>query len=323
MAEDFLYGVSENLAKTEAAYGTDPVPVPATDAFMPIELKITSSASEEEIKRVRETWAAAGSRTHAVWQDVAIKLPLSGPSAAAVTHQARVPFKACGWKETTDGPPITKIEYTPLSATLQSCTIYQYLFKDAATAELLIATGCVFAPKLSVNGDGEAVWDLTGKGLYNPPTTVARPASAALIDESDGSLARGATITLGALDTPIESVEIDFGVSIVDRKDLNGTYGMAGFALKRGQPTITLTTEARTTTDFDLDADALDETLLAFSMELLTPSGGQWTFEAPECDASIRKIEMGDLCRAVIVLHPRDTVGGDGDDSINFYCEHV
>ncbi len=333
MAESFVHaGMWQLLAKSEAAYGTDPVPVPGTDAIMCLDgLKMNPVGAVEDKKLVRETYSAGGMSLQSVRYDLEIPVPLAGPpspGAGAVNAEVRTLLKAAGFLETgSGGPPVTRYTYTPQSrvVTGQSCYIYLYRFGDfaAGNAEILKAAGCVFSCKLTQPKGGAAFWTFTGKGLFVPNSNAAVPVASTHIHDYDSVPSRSWTIAIDGRSDQIDSFEIDFGVEVVERPDVDEAYGYKGFALKRKTPVITLSPEFRYTSTYDRLTKALAETLFAVSLTGTTVQGGEWVIAASEAQWDMHSYEEGDVVKAPTKLYCRDTAAGTGDNSITIYFERA
>ena len=157
------------LAKTESVYGTDPVPTGAANAILvsdvtinPMEMKTVDRdnirpflGSNEQLPtglytKIDFTCEAAGSGT-------AGTAPAWGPL-----------LLACGFAETVTGG--VKVEYSPVSASFSSVTIYFNI--DGVQHKLTGARGTM---SLDFTRDGRPAMKFSFTGLFNTVADVASP----------------------------------------------------------------------------------------------------------------------------------------------------
>lgn len=131
------------LAKVETTSGTDAVPTGAADALLISDMSINPlEATNVDRANVRSFFGANEQLVATANVRVGFTVELAGSGTAGTAPQWGDLLLGCAFAEATLASP-ARIEYTPVSATLQSLTIYYY---DAGVLHKLL--GCMGNVKL-------------------------------------------------------------------------------------------------------------------------------------------------------------------------------
>lgn len=210
------------LAKIETTYGTDPTPVPGTNAIL-CELPEFSVVGK---KLERNNVQAFMGKTPPVNVGEGLKIKftteLKGSGAAGTVPEIAPLFRACNMTETiTVG---TKVDYNPNSAvgveeSSESVTIYYY--QDLILHKLLGCRG-MFSISLKASEYGKITWEFTG--IYGGPVAGTTPSGV-----PNGTLPPrfiSAAFSIDSYSAIIESLSIEQGGQVVKRIDGNGATGV-------------------------------------------------------------------------------------------------
>lgn len=320
----------------EGAYGVDATPSPATDAFLCESITIEEDTTEIAIQNVRETAPAPGVTFGRSFYKGTITGRLAGPvdpgvGALADSEIVRV-LEGCGLKRTAQDIGATGntnrllFELASLDAQKSYTLCHWQAVRGSASAERIRVLGCVFGNlKLSLGADAVVTWSVEFSGLYEPSTSVAKPASSVFLHPEDSSgPAQVCTITVDGRTDEISNLEISWPHTIVPRMARNeGSYGIAGFDVMTKPQVITCDPVAVLTSVYDRQAKVNAETRVAVSISIPTREGGLFVYTAPTAQMAKYKVNSGDDVRLALTLYPTDSDGGTGDDASSFYFERV
>jgi hypothetical protein len=224
------------LAKIEVTKGLDPVPVPADNAIRIISAVPAVTIDNIERPIVKPTM---GQLAHLMGKRMivlTIELELRGSGAAGTAPDYGVLLRACGLDETI--VVSTSVAYDPLTASLESVTIYWY--EDGLLWKLKGSVGDL-AITYAMNSQTRAT--ITMSAPYEDPTTVAKPggevyqttppivASAAdVISEAAGEIKVGA-----------------FDLALANDVQEHYTSNQHEFTVAERQPTFKLTKDSVST----------------------------------------------------------------------------
>jgi hypothetical protein len=229
------------LIKIETAYGTDSIPVPATDALLlrkftckPLDIKYVN------MTEVRPYFGKGMDLVGTAFVSGTFELALAGSGAAGTAPMWGRILRSCGFAEVITAA--SRVDYTPISAALESATMYYY--DDGAMKKVLgmrcditsFKLGYGDVPIVGVKfigldgGDTAVAVPTLTLTSWKPPLAVNTTNSGLLTigcTYSAGALVGGATfqskgldITLGNVLNFIELLGGD-SVDITDR-DVNG-----------------------------------------------------------------------------------------------------
>lgn len=312
------------LAKKETTKGTDATPVVGSDGVFAKNVKIQPKFQEVDRERVRNGYPSPGVIIAKAWFEWEVQLPLAGPKdpgvgAADEPESLRYLWNGC-WPFSSGGVPVDTHTIAQSSLTQQDgLSQYMYWFSDDGTVELdkLIGSVCN-SMKLTLPKDSEGFWTFGGKAKYAPPTNPADPGGADYTHEGDETAPRGHTLTVDGRTDDIDSVEIDWAHDLCQIDSHDETYGIFGWYLRLKPPTIKVNPTRVVTSTYDVQAAILAHTLGVVALQLNTIGGARYTVNAAECQQGDMSWEsIGGIWRRMQTLHPRDTVGGGGDDAMN------
>jgi hypothetical protein len=206
------------LAKLEATYNVDPVPVAATNSILVEDLKW---ALEGHRRAARPAIRASLGKLKDLYAgsllSVSFTTEVKGAGGAVdVPPEISPLFQAAGWKETIN--VATSVVYTPASTTLKSITLYPH--EDGV---LYKVTGCVGTSSGSFKTADKGMLTWNFKGHYSGPTDVALPTPT-----------YNATVPVPLINVPfsvdsfsgiISSLSFDLGVEIAMPDSIAATDG--------------------------------------------------------------------------------------------------
>ncbi len=156
-------------AKIESTYGTDSVPVAATNAVK-IENLTVDPLNQETVQEGTIQPHFGGKRKIGVREsvDISFDVQIAGSGTAGTAPAYAELFRMCANAETIVAA--TSAGYNPISSAIESGTIYFY-----ADGVLHKAVGCRGNVSLKISAGGIPVYSFTFKGLYAPVTDVTLP----------------------------------------------------------------------------------------------------------------------------------------------------
>jgi len=188
------------LAKIESVYGTDPTPTGAANAMLVANTSIEYAYNNVNRDLLRGYFGGSEQLVGTRQVNIGFDVELSGSGDAGLTAPAWAPLlKACGFGESDAG---AYFEYTPVSTSLPSVTIYYYL--DGVLHKALGCRGTVefrmglgekpsMAYRFSgLDGGVTAVANAT-------PTLTAFQKPVVITDANAGDVTLGCTYSGGAL----------------------------------------------------------------------------------------------------------------------------
>lgn len=204
------------LAKIESVYGTDATPAGATDAVLIANPNYKFSANNADRALVREYLGGAEQLVGDSFVEATFEVELQGSGAAGTAPAYGPLLRACAYAEAISAG--ARVEYTPVSASFESVTIYYY--KDGALRKLLGARGSF---KLGLGLGNRPTISFRFIGIDGGVTAVANPSQtltawktpAVVSDPNTADLLLGCTYATGALSGgtayPSRGIEFDSG----------------------------------------------------------------------------------------------------------------
>jgi hypothetical protein len=190
------------LAKVEATYGVDPVPVAATDAMLVSNVNITPlNVNNVDRDLVRGYLGGSEQLAGTSYVQVTFDVELAGSLSAGTAPAWGPLLRACGFAEATATTP-SRVEYTLVTNGMSSAAIYYHL--DGVLHKVLGARGtCELKmgmgerPVMSFNFSGldggvSAVADPT-------PTLTAFRSPVVITDPNSGDVTLGGAYAAGAI----------------------------------------------------------------------------------------------------------------------------
>ena len=189
------------LAKVETTYGTDSVPTGAANAILVSNPTFGLSYNNVTRDFLRPYFGGSGQLVGTRFVEIGFEVELSN-SGTAGTAPAWAPLlRACGMSEALLATP-ARVEYTPVSATFTSLTIYYHV--DGVRRA---ATGCMGNVEIMLTEGAAPMLRFTFAGLDAGRTATADPtvtltafrAPQVVTDVNTGDINLGCTYAAGVL----------------------------------------------------------------------------------------------------------------------------
>ena len=211
------------LATLESTYGTDSVPVVATDAILAGNLQIRIDNQMLSREFLRDNISRLSGTVGRKLVDISFETEIKGSGTAGTAPRHGVLHRACGMSVTN--VVSTSDTYDPIDSSFESVTIYAYL--DGILHKI---TGAYGNFKIITRAGEFGKFEWSFKGLWALPTDVAIPGSA-VFDTTKPVLIESLGLTLGAYAAVAAGIEIDMGIEIGERLDINSADGLKGLQL--------------------------------------------------------------------------------------------
>lgn len=209
------------LAKVETVVGTDASPTGAADAVLVSELSITPlEATNVDLAYIRPYFGSSPQLVATAVKKISFTVDLAGSGTAGTAPQLGDLLLGCAMAEASLSTP-TRIEYTPISTSLKTLTIYAH--DDGVLHKYLASMGTC---KLSAQVSDRPKLQFEFTALDGGETATANPAATltawktpvAMTKANVVDITLGATYTTGALTggTAYASrgLDIDFANSV-------------------------------------------------------------------------------------------------------------
>lgn len=291
MAQAWIHGnLALILVKSESTYGSDPTPTVGANALYVRDFSLKKVVEFKKLKRFGPSFSSRGDVPAQRWCEFSFDVPLSGapdPGGGNLADPDWAPLlKAAGMAVTASGgPPTTTNTWAPDSGAAQdSVTIYYYQFQDGGAVQLHKITGAVCNAKFDLRANDICSVKFEGKGLYTAETNPSAPSAPTYVDPSDAVVIGGATATVGGRSDIWTAMELDLGMNVVMRGNVNGTGGVAGFMRTRDPDAGvrgSYDPEKVLLSTYDRWADIIAGTTGALSVQFDSVGGTRWTFSAP------------------------------------------
>ena len=257
------------LAKVETTYGVDSVPTGAANAILVSNPTFGLSYNNVTRDFLRPYFGGSGQLVGTRFVEIGFEVELSN-SGTAGTAPAWAPLlRACGMSEAVLATP-ARVEYTPVSASFTSLTIYYHV--DGVRRS---ATGCMGNVEIMLVEGGAPMLRFTFSGLDAGRTAVADPAVTltawrapqVVTDVNTGDINLGCTYAAGALSAGTTYTSRGLTVNLnntVSRKALLGAQQVQ-ISNRDVQGQIQLDLTAAQEVSFMTDINANTSTTLGFS----------------------------------------------------------
>jgi hypothetical protein len=189
------------LAKIESSYGVDPTPTGAANAMLITNLTV-NPLNAQNVNRdlIRGYFGGSEQLVGTANLEVSFDVELAGAGAAGTAPAWGPLLRACAFAEVITAG--SRVEYTPISTTLESATIYYY--DDGALHKVLGARGTA---ELSLGVGERPLLKCKFTGLdggisaaANPPLTLTAWTKPVVVtDANTGDVTLGGTYTAGSL----------------------------------------------------------------------------------------------------------------------------
>ena len=262
------------LAKVESAYGTDPTPTGAADAVRLSSRLWQTFDVRHEWENDRDSTVSgtllpvlpAKPQGRTVDFDVEVEPQPKGSAYLAVTELKGLTalFQSAGLSATfaTSG-----IDFTPVSASLQSATLYGYTGGNNYKV-----VGARSSCRIRGQAGQPLVVGFQGRGLLRTdPAAAAVPSVTYLTDEPPAFV--DAVFTVGGWAGDVESFELDFGQELVLRPSGNASDGIAKIGIVRHRPRLRITVESAALATYNPYAISKNRTSQAITATLGSGAG--------------------------------------------------
>ena len=257
------------LAKTETTYGTDSVPTGAANAILVSNASFNLAYNNVERNFIRPFFGGSGQLAGTRFVECSFEVELAN-SGTAGTAPAWAPLlRACGMAEAVLASP-ARVEYTPVSASFSSVTIYYHI--DGVRR---VALGCMGNVEIMLNEGAAPMLRFTFAGLDGGRTAVADPtvtltafrAPQVVTDVNSGDINLGATYSAGVLSSgtayPSRGLSINLQNTVSRKAILGGQAVQISDRNVQAQCQLDLT--AAQEVSFLTDINANTNTSLGFS----------------------------------------------------------
>lgn len=263
------------LIKNESSYGQDPTPTAAANAI-PVMEKAFVEFDPEVIER-KHAFPARGKVKPLVGKKSAklsFKVEYFGSGTATTPPRIGDLWEGCGFGETIGG---SDVSYSPVSTSMKSNTIYSYI--DGLLYKIL---GVVGNMKISgkVGRPVEFTFDMVGLYQDDADSAIVVPTFESNFKTPPQLLS--VVFTLDSITTfVLREFNIDMGIPIINREDMAGAHGYAGFMVGKQNPTGSLIIEGPTKATYDFLAKFEAATEVAASIVIGTSAGNILTITLP------------------------------------------
>lgn len=270
------------LAKIETTYGTDAVPTGAADAILISEAAFDITYNNVDRSNIRGHFGSDEQLPGTRFVDMSFAVEISGSGAAGTAPAWGKLLRACAFAETVTA--ITRVEYNPVSASLNSLTVYY--FDDGV---LHMALGCMGSVQFAM-GEGERpMLRFTMSGLDGGPAATANPTQTltawktplVISDINTGDIKLGSTYSAGAISGgtvyPSRGLSLDVGNQVAKIAMLGGQSVDITNRSVTGSMQLQLTAAEEVAMFADVNAN----TLTSMSFEHGTAAGARVAFHMP------------------------------------------
>lgn len=308
------------LAKIEATYNTDPVPTGAANAILISNASFDLTYNNVSRDLIRAYLGGSEQLVGTRFVDIKFEVEIANSGTAGTAPAWGPLLRACGFAEASLTTP-TRIEYTPISATFASITIYYHL-----DGVLRKATGCMGTAEMSM-GEGERpLWKFSFSGIDAGRTATADPTvtltawktPSVISDVNTGDITVGCTYSAGALSGgnvyPSRGLMLSVGNTVSKKALLGGQAVQISQREVTGSMQLDLT--AAQEVSFLTDINANTVTGIGFTHS--TGAGVGMVFHAP----AVQRINPKDAEYEGDVHNAMDLrlVPSSGNDELRVVC---
>ena len=216
------------LAKTEVSYGSDSTPDGTDDAILVSNASFNVSYTNVNRDLIRANLGGSEQLAGTRFVECSFDVELANSGTAGTAPAWGPLLLACGMAEATLTTP-ARVEYTPVSASFKSVTIYYHI-----DGTLRKALGCVGNAELMLNEGERPMIRFTMTGLDGGTTATADPTltltawkvPSVVSDVNSGDINLGATYSAGTLssgtDYPSRGLSINLGNTSARKAILGG-----------------------------------------------------------------------------------------------------
>lgn len=189
------------LAKTEVTYSVDSVPTGAANAMLVSNASFNLAYNNVERNFIRPFFGGSGQLAGTRFVEISFEIELANSGTAGTAPAWGPVLRACGMAESVLSTP-ARVEYTPVSASFSSVTIYYHL--DGVRR---VALGCMGNVEIMLNEGAAPMLRFSMVGLDGGRTATADPTVTltafrvpqVVSDVNSGDIVLGATYSAGVL----------------------------------------------------------------------------------------------------------------------------
>jgi hypothetical protein len=216
------------LAKTEVSYGSDPTPDGTANAILVSNASFNVAYTNVNRDLIRANLGGSEQLAGTRFVECSFDVELANSGAAGTAPAWGPLLLACGMAEATLTTP-ARVEYTPVSASFKSVTIYYHI-----DGTLRKALGCMGNAELMLNEGERPMIRFTFTGLDGGTTATADPTltltswrvPSVVSDVNSGDINLGATYSAGTLTSgtsyPSRGLAINLNNTIARKAILGG-----------------------------------------------------------------------------------------------------
>ena len=293
------------LFQIEAAYGTDPVPTGANDAFLATDVQLNPMEGNDVSRELETPYLGAQPTIPTeLHRKLSFKVELVGSGVVGTAPGWGPILRACGVAETII--PDTSVTYNPISDDHESGTFYIWI--DSTLFQL---TGSRGNAKMSFNAQGIPYLEFAFTGLYSTAAETPRvdPDLSAFQDPLVATNQNTPTFTMDGDDFVMRSCMLDLGNQIEPRFLINSE----GILITDRADVLQTTVEAVPLTEFDPFALAEGQTTVPIILSHGTVAGLIATLNIPT--AQIQRPQGLESTQNIVEwplrMVPQPTVGDD------------
>lgn len=293
------------LAKKETTYGTDIVPVAATNAIMCSEPQIKAIGKRLDRNYSRATLSPVQHLMIGETYEVSFTTEIKASGTEGTAPEIGPLFEGCGMFETIVAS--TSVAYDPISESFDSLSIYFH--RDGLLHKILGARG-TFQASLESGQFGTIKW--TFQGLYVGPADIAYPSPTYNAQLPPKCIA--GTFTMGGY-TPIATkLEVNIGNSFGRKDDINATLGIKEVIINGRDPKGSFNPEVVTIATKDFWTAWNAATVQALSCLVGATGGNKYTISGPKCIYD--EVGYGDRDGVAVYEIPFSMAMDSGDDEL-------
>lgn len=257
------------LAKTEVTYGVDSVPTGAANAMQVANASFSVSYNNTERNFIRPFFGGAGQIAGTRFVECSFEVECANSGTAGTAPAWGALLRACGMAEAVLATP-ARVEYTPVSASFSSVTIYYHI--DGVRR---IALGCMGNAELMFVEGAPPMIRFSFVGLDGGRTAVADPSVTltawrvpqSVNDLNSGDINLGATYSAGVLTGgtayPSRGISVNLNNTVSRKAILGGQAVQVSDRNVQAQMQLDLTAAQEVSFLTDINSNTL--TTLGFS----------------------------------------------------------
>lgn len=275
------------LIKNESAYGSDPTPTAAANAISVIEPKIELDPEKIERKHALPSRGKIKPLTGKKATKVSFKVEYCGSGTATTPPRIGDLLEGCGFSESIGG---SDVSYSPGQTSLKSNTIYSYI--DGLLYKVLGAVGNF---KIAGKAGKPVEFNFDMMGLYQDDADAAIVVPTFESNYKSPAQLMGISFTLDSVTTfVLREFNIDMGISIIKREDMQGVDGYAGFMVGKQNPTGSLIIEGTPKATYDFLSKFEAATEVVATLVIGSVAGNKLTITLPSISYTDMKINDAD-----------------------------